>query len=406
MRNLRNSSARDKPLSFDFRTNDSHWCRSLDLPPAPSRRREIARSKILLDAVVEGHGQDRDISYSRNRNHYGDNRQYFGDAYTHSAITQSVDELVGYGWLETCIAPSGYPTGHQSTLRASPRLLATVPHLPLIMCHGGEVVRLKDVDGNLVGYRKNERICRDIRNTEAINETIVGLDIGLVVAGTEANGTVVKFPTDPNKNGPAIVNLAAERLHRIYNGGWDKGGRFYGHWVQNVPAKYRKLITFGGQNTVERDYRFLHPRLLYAMVGIALIEDPYMIDGWEDNRKTVKIAFNIIINATTYVKALGAVSMIVGGDRNGAATLIRAIKHHHRSIAQFFHTGIGLELQYKDSVMTSNVMRTLRKQGIGAIPIHDSFIVPANDMGHLQNAMNQALEQATNGMVSMAKMAS
>jgi hypothetical protein len=64
------------------------------------------------------------------------------------------------------------------------------------------------------------------------------------------------------------------RLYRIFNrDDFRLGGRFYGPWWQNIEKAKRRGILIAGSQTVERDYRQLHPRLLYAMAGRVLDGD-------------------------------------------------------------------------------------------------------------------------------------
>ena len=90
---------RDKPLSFDWRAKDIRWSAALDLSPAPTSRHEITRDAILLDALVEAIGQDRFISYSRNKNFYSGKRRYYGTDYTYSTVPWAVDDLASASWL-------------------------------------------------------------------------------------------------------------------------------------------------------------------------------------------------------------------------------------------------------------------------------------------------------------------
>jgi hypothetical protein len=70
-----------------------------------------------------------------------------------------------------------------------------------------------------------------------------------------------------------------------------------------------------------------------------------------------------------------------------ASKLILAIKKVHRPIAQFFHSGKGLELQRCDSDMAVKVMLLLRMAKIDVLPIHDSFLVPASKADALEEMM-------------------
>lgn len=101
-----------------------------------------------------------------------------------------------------------------------------------------------------------------------------------------------------------------------------------------------------------------------------------------------------MLNADNNKAALGAVADEIGGQgsRQKAVKLIAAIKQRHTPVEHYFNSGIGRELQNLDSRIAENVMLLLRKQGIVSLPIHDSFIVPANDQGVLLEAMDAAFQ--------------
>jgi len=410
---------RDKPLFFDYRAKHGRVTDTLNLPPASSRRDEKAREAVLLDALAEGHGANRNISYSRNHTHYGGKRRYHGKDYTGVTVPRAVDYLAEADWLDTTIALRG-SRGRQSVFRATPKLLDAVPCVPELEHIARELLRLKDKDGHLVDYRDTERTQRRRHALEADNEAIGSVMLTLDVDGATRNGPLLTFPVVDGKDGPAVVNTAKVTLYRVFNGGWGMGGRRYGHWVQNVPKAHRKALRMDGIETVEPDYSQLHPRLLYAKAEATLDGDAYTIEGVE--RPIAKRAFNIIINALNYRSALGAVAAAIRGqfydaddgydyfdgdiyqDETAcreAKSLIAALKARHRPIGQYFHTGVGLRLQYMDSVMAGNVMRSLRKQGIVLVPVHDSFIVQFANEGQCREAMNEALFEATDGRADM-----
>jgi len=410
---------RDKPLFFDYRAKHGRVTDTLNLPPASSRRDEKPREAVLLDALAEGHGANRSISFSLNNNHYGGKRRYHGKDYTARTVRHAVDSLASADLIDTYIAPRNSFIGRQSVFRATPKLLDAVPRVPELEHIARELVRLKDKDGHLVAYTDTERTQRMRHALEADNEAIASVTLTLEVDGATRNGPLLTFLVVEGKDGPAVVNTAKVTLHRIFNG-WEMGGRRYGHWVQGVPKAHRKALRMDDVATVEPDYSQLHPRLLYAKAEATLHGDAYAVEGVE--RPIAKRAFNIIINALNYRSALGAVAAAIRGQLydaddgydyfdgdiyqdetacREAKSLIAALKARHRSIEQYFHTGVGLRLQYMDSIMAGRVMRSLRKQGIVSVPVHDSFIVQFTDEGQCLEAMSAALFEATDGRADM-----
>lgn len=386
---------RDKPLNFRWRSEEN-WLSSLPLPAASNVNFEITRTAILLDAVIEAAGYGRRISYSRRKAFYANRRRYYGPAHTHLTVVLAVDQLASIGLLEHVKSRPNLDFGRQSTLRASPTLMASVM-IPFVEFHRHETIELKDSQKRLIEYVDSERTFRMRRELARFNEAIASCRITL--DGVEHEGQIIRFPCG------TVANTARISLHRVFNIGWSKGGRFYGLWVQNIPKEYRETILIDGVQTAEPDYPQLHPVLLYALVGSAPVGDAYTLPGWP--RPIAKRAFNTIINAVTYRSALGAVAADVretshtDDDMKTAAKLIADLKERHRPIARFFHSGIGRYVQFIDSQMAANVMRSLLGKNVVALPIHDSFRVQECHQQTTLEAMDGALwrakKQARNG---------
>ncbi len=84
---------RDKPLSFHWRAADPSWIDDLDLPDARSRKRDAARSAILVDAALTGIAEpDRWISYPRANGWWSTGQRYRGSAFTRSTVPPSNGE--------------------------------------------------------------------------------------------------------------------------------------------------------------------------------------------------------------------------------------------------------------------------------------------------------------------------
>src|SRR5690606_32939140 len=133
-------------------------------------------------------------------------------------------------------------------------------------------------------------------------------------------------------------------LYRVFNNGaFDHGGRFYGGWWQQVPSRYRKLITINGFPTAELDYSNMQIAMLYAREGLPLAADAYTLDGFPaEKRKLVKQATFKLINATGRIEAPRKEELPDGWDWK---RLLAAIEDKHKPISEWFRSGIGLELQ-------------------------------------------------------------
>ena len=177
-----------------------------------------------------------------------------------------------------------------------------------------------------------------------------------------------------------VVRLDYVFLHRVFNkGSFSLGGRFYGAIYQQFPSKYRRYIYINGNHTVELDYSAFHIRMLYHLDGLECHGDPYSGIG---DRKKVKLAQLIMINADKHRKGIKGIrkawlknGIYTGLKDEDIEALVAKFKAHHPAIAHHLLTGIGRQLQNIDSNIMDDILTNLRKQGIPALPVHDSVIV-------------------------------
>jgi hypothetical protein len=373
---------RDKPLTLNWLPAEPEILDCLRLPKLTPMA-TAARAQILTEALVAG--PDRWTSYSRNKSSYSRGQRYFRSTYTYRAIVPAVDQLDAEGLLDHQKMPQGN-RGFQSRFRASDVLLKELGKLPVIY-QPVELLILRDLYGDLVDYRDNRETRRMRKNLRTINEALLSQEIGI-------EGRIVR-EGDPMDNG----GRARVQMHRVFNrSGFDLGGRFYGSFWQNSPKAERKLITIGGMETVEHDYASLHIRLLYQEAGKPLRDgdDPYDLADWP--RKQVKIAMLIAINAPTETAAVKAIALHVFGslyraDQAKARALLRDVKAKHVDIAHAFGSDAGARLMRKDSDITEQIMMDMIRQGVVPLSIHDSYIVPADQGGKLEEAMDREIRR-------------
>jgi hypothetical protein len=192
-------------------------------------------------------------------------------------------------------------------------------------------------------------------------------------------------------------DFAARTVHRVFNNDdWQQGGRFYGAWWISIPSDLRPLILIDGKPTVEVDYSGLHASMLYAMDRKTIPSDPYeqCYSKWGDvgARKVVKLAFNALLNADSITKINpidGFSEELMGMKWQDfllyVVSCFPEFEHH-------FGTGIGLRLQYRDSILAEMVMLKFASQGYACLPVHDSFIVHHALLDDLTSAMEEAFE--------------
>ena len=201
-----------------------------------------------------------------------------------------------------------------------------------------------------------------------------------------------RIMADPKKQ---PVDLTRRKLVRIFSEGrFDKGGRFYRGWWDNVPSEYRKYITIDGKRTCEYDYSQLNPHMVYFRKGAKMgDEDAYgrVFDG--EHRDLVKEAFNAMIQASTELTHKPRKLDLSEVDLDWAS-LKQAILDAHKPIADVFFQGHGNELQYTDSCIAETVMlQFIKSDDAPVLPVHDSFIMHhayGEELGELEEAMRRA----------------
>lgn len=252
-----------------------------------------------------------------------------------------------------------------------------------------ESIRLKDGDGNLIDYRDTRATNQMRKNLAIINQKIEDANVALHLTDTQFEEMWAVLKGKRKHESRKYVDFTQIRLHRVFNGSFELGGRFYGGWWEGIPKEFRPYIEINHQSTVELDYSGHHVRMLYAEEGLQMPEDPYDLDGFD--REDQKTAVMIILNAYEESKALRAIS---SEGIKSSRLLMEKLKERHAPIAKHFHTGVGLKLQNKDAKIAEELMLQMIEESNAVIlPIHDSFLVSKGYEQELLEAMNTAFQE-------------
>ena len=358
--------ARDIPLAVKYETS-AIWAEIKRLFGVDATGAGIAMA--LLDASLVG----KMTSYSRRMQFYNDRDCH--PLLSYRKVLRAVDTLDAGGWLihqKQC--PGGY--GWQSSMAGTPEFLEQIKGLarplPLAMPRNNVILRGKE--GRSMDLPRTRMISRMEGKVIDINDAMASSDV------RTSSGVAI---------GAGVV--------RIFNGNMNRGGRLYGlgsSW-QNIPATERPRISIDGEPVVELDYSTLHPSLLYAEVGAVPPHDCYAIGDWP--RPLVKKALLVLINASTehqvrlYLAHCAEMAALCPVDHQAAlkmaSRVIADIKQAHQPIAKFFHKDTGARLMRVDSDLSSAILSKLLRQGIVALPVHDSFLVQIRHIDALENAM-------------------
>ncbi len=388
---------RDHPLVLRYLVPED-FTAPLALPKV-SPQLEAALGQIAAIALDKARHEQPWVSYSRNRNHYAQRGSRYDERpelYRYGIIPPMVDVLAASGHLTSVVAPPDPHCGWQSVFRAAPKLIEALGSAPPPLARPKKraLIWLRDENKQLTDFRDTERTARMRRHLIEINEAIGELAIELPAGCGDRCGDVLTI-------GGSCINLSSTKLWRIFNVDFKNGGRSYGHFVENIPKAIRAQLTIGGEPVAEPDYPAHHLRILYALCDLPLPGDPYVLDGWD--RGMVKLAVLILINAPTLQSAIGAIRRRYGINWRTALRLIEAIKVRHAPIEAHFHSGAGRWLQRIDADMAERVLLGLIRQGCPALPIHDSFVVPAKHDGIAREEMVEAFETVIGKRASRVK---
>ncbi|MCG8102340.1 MAG: hypothetical protein N0C91_08115 [Candidatus Thiodiazotropha endolucinida] len=261
-----------------------------------------------------------------------------------------------------------------------------------------ETVILRNSDKQLLGYDDTRYTNHARRCLNEIREAVSSSNFNLRITDSQEKLLKQRIFDDENK---LPVDFNRTGLVRIFNNGrFDHGGRYYRHWVQNIPKEYRRHVVLNGKPTVEIDFSAMHPMMLYAQAGQLLPDDPYVLDGFDvpNARGLCKKIFNTMVNAETKQTALASVANdtlrgVSLPDRYRSPRLVMdALLEKHRPIAAFLNSNVGVELQHKDSEIAQAVMLKLLDYNIVSIPVHDSFLVQHGYGDVLLDTMSQVFE--------------
>ena len=233
------------------------------------------------------------------------------------------------------------------------------------------------------------------KNVRTINECLVRHWPDLQITDMDYVALQERLQISKDKS---PVNFANRILRRVFTmGSFEKGGRFYGGWWQNIPSELRRYITIDSKRTCELDYSQLNPHMIYSLAGKDMgSDDAYTRVFGEKHRDLVKEAFNAMMQAETVLRAKPR-DIDLHNKPFSWKELKLAILEVHKPIADMFFTGRGNTLQFKDSQIAEQIMLHYAHNDVPVLPVHDSFIMHHaygdtfyNNISELEEQMRKA----------------
>jgi hypothetical protein len=338
----------------------------------------LVTAMIAPDAtlsVPRGH----DTMWGKGRYHSPVYGQHFVGILDLLADLKLVSEIrKGYRYSSTA--------NRQTTIRITPKLSH---YLPLGMIDWGalrreqepEVIVLNppkhgnddddDNDGRVyrLDYKDTAQTTKWRREVRAINAWLAAAPITVL----EDDHRAIRL----DKGGQPIEPYRRS-LRRVFNNAdWNAGGRLWGGFWMNMERTERfRTIRIGGEEITNVDYSSLFPRMAYARAQAQQPEgDLYDVTG----DGTCRDGWKKLINAVLFeTKPLGgwptdAREALPPGTKLRDA--VAAIKRKHAPIAKLFERGLGFQLMRHESDLLVSVVMALFKNGITALPLHDSVLV-------------------------------
>ncbi|MBU1001715.1 MAG: hypothetical protein KKE73_04260 [Proteobacteria bacterium] len=373
--------------------------------------------RVILINLFVNHKADPGLwtAYSRRQKDYAARSRYKCMFIELKPMTHAVDELVKLGFLDHFIGNNdkAHPESNRSSrMRPTEKLTSLFDKLGPIKTYrqpDRELISLRDENGKNKEYGKSAGKKQDstkvigMRNhLRKINELLAKTKISCPLTTEE----IAKINRKHRDSGDPELDTDLQTLHRVFNVNFERGGRFYGGWWEVAPKEARQRIKINGEETVERDYKAMHPTMLYLHeTGKPPAGDPYVLPSYAGEsimRTIVKFCFLILLNAKTREKAKGAIRKKSrdndklsdkAKDRLNMLDLddvFQCIDDAHPKIAKYIGSGMGTKLQYWDSKVADKVLSSLVDKGIPCLPVHDSFIVQKQHEDDLVEAMREA----------------
>jgi len=424
-------------MDFTDRKLTSHWESQVDFAAFHGfnkpKNSKLVYNSIVIDLLISA-GGDKGVGYNRNNNKY---KSFYTGILGRHTVINAIKHLVSMGFVYDFVIPKGshnkqasflYPTDSlhkQFGYVISQKLFSKIDTL--------DVITLKNRETNIYMPPPEERFIIDARaETEAQNAFLSKYKIDISKDNLERNGPIVTYDSDKGTNTRInLLNCSYKRkfLHCPKSKSNALGGRYYGAFWQNMSEKDRKKITINDEPVgQELDFSCLGLRIAYAKAGKRLgavggykIEISKIGIGTqntipflrpEQQRNIIKKVCHISINAETRKAVEEAIkkelkenyTSIFGQYKCSelleySGLILDAFLNRHQCIRQFLCSDFGVESQYIDSEIMTEIHRRCREQNIPVLSVHDSVLYPASNKDIVDNIRKEVLENYLSDLI-------
>ena len=250
-----------------------------------------------------------------------------------------------------------------------------------------------------------------VRYNELLQNTYIDIDLK-------------RYSPDPDN--PIYIELFDKTVRRIFSHGvFEKGGRFYGGFWQQLPEVLRDRIILNGQHIVEIDFSGMMVHILYAFVGKKLgVREPYVVaknvspeqDKLRELYKKLLVAGcnaegtrlsngrkKAIMSIRDHVRKNPDKYPVVPEDDKECYAFLRdrmdELRKYHPEIEHFLGSGEGIRTQRVDSDIAYKLLVQMTKRKVPVLCIHDSFVCRISDKEIVFPALKQAYVDVINSLL-------
>ena len=283
--------------------------------------------------------------------------------------------------------------GVQSTLSPGPKLLSRIERFAVTQkdiawSDEQEPIVLRSI--KRPGKEVAEAVeYTDTQQTDTLRAEMNSINAYLAKADISCN----YFNTNPNDR----------YLRRIFNNNsFDQGGRLYGGFWQRLMSEIRyEHIRINNDMIADCDYGQMSILLLYAEAGAQdqLPEgDLYDLSAYgipQECRPGIKKVMQAIINSPDTPKRLPKGARKHIPTNISLKQILTAIEQKHLVIYPLMNSNRGMQLFRKESDILLDVLLTLQKNDVVALPIHDAVLVSDEDKETAVSVMKEVFQKHT-----------
>ena len=394
---------------------------------------KLSLNNILTNIVI-AYLNNRYLIVSKSPNEYTNYSWYGLNHFTYRLIVGWFEILIKERYLNQVL---GYynpelSEGVRTKINANEKLITTLNELKngrenFSVLKYSRNILLKDNNKRLIKYFPSGRLLEQIKFLNEYNEFISGINIYFPFSSNKFNLPLDSFISfyhlllsqvavgslSLHPGIPYIITLDKKlllnkkidgQLYRVFNDGkFTRGGRFYGSHYQQLNEDDRAKIIINNSPIVEVDFSAFHLNMLYNLTGKQFSGDPYSQVHRPEIRPILKVLCLIVINLENKSKALKALREQIRKNlefqklkrvyRLDEKDLLRKFESVHSEISNYFYSGIGLKLMYKDSEIAESVLKYFTKREIPCLCVHDSFLVQSQYKDELKSVMNDVYKK-------------